>query len=49
VIFHPEKYPMSLTWMNGKITEEELKHHHPLEYEEMKDQKGPSTPSQTGN
>lgn len=33
VIFHPEKYPMSLTWMNGRITEDELKHHHPLEYE----------------
>ncbi len=35
VIFHPEKYPMSLAWMNGKITEEEMKHHHPLEYEEL--------------
>jgi len=33
VIFHPEKYPMSTTWMDGKITEEEFKHHHPLEYE----------------
>jgi cytochrome b subunit of formate dehydrogenase len=33
VIFHPEKYPMSTTWMDGKITEDELKHHHPLEYE----------------
>ena len=33
VIFHPEKYPMSTTWMDGKITEEELKHHHPREYE----------------
>lgn len=35
VIYHPEKYPMSTTWMDGKITEEELKHHHPLEYEEI--------------
>jgi formate dehydrogenase gamma subunit len=35
VIYHPEKYPMSTTWMDGKITEEELKHHHPLEYEEL--------------
>ena len=34
VIYHPEKYPMSLTWLDGKITEEEMKHHHPLEYEE---------------
>jgi cytochrome b subunit of formate dehydrogenase len=36
VILHPEKYPVSLTWMDGKITEEELKHHHPLEYEKLK-------------
>jgi formate dehydrogenase gamma subunit len=35
VIYHPEKYPMSLTWMDGKITEEELKHHHSLEYDEL--------------
>jgi formate dehydrogenase gamma subunit len=35
VIYHPEKYPMSLTWMDGKITEDEMKHHHPLEYEEL--------------
>ncbi len=35
VIYHPEKYPMSVTWVDGKITEEELKHHHPLEYEEL--------------
>jgi cytochrome b subunit of formate dehydrogenase/nitrate/TMAO reductase-like tetraheme cytochrome c subunit len=35
VIYHPEKYPMSITWMNGRITEEELKHHHPLEYDEL--------------
>ncbi len=39
VIFHPEKFPMSLTWMDGKITEEELKHHHPLEYEELQEEK----------
>jgi cytochrome b subunit of formate dehydrogenase len=36
VIYHPERYPMSLTWIDGKITEDELKHHHPLEYEELK-------------
>jgi formate dehydrogenase gamma subunit len=35
VIYHPDKYPMSTTWMDGKITEEEMKHHHPLEYEEL--------------
>lgn len=36
VIYRPDKYPMSLTWMNGRISEEEMKHHHPLEYEELK-------------
>jgi formate dehydrogenase gamma subunit len=35
VILHPEKYPMSITWMDGKITEDEFKHHHPLEYEKL--------------
>ena len=35
VIYHPERYPMSLTWMDGRISEEEMKHHHPLEYEEL--------------
>jgi len=34
VIFHPEKYPVNLTLLDGKITEEELRHHHPKEYEE---------------
>lgn len=32
VIYHPEKYPMNLTWMDGKISEDELRHHHPEEY-----------------
>lgn len=38
VIYHPEKYPMSVTWMDGRITEEEMKHHHPLEYERSQKQ-----------
>ena len=33
VIFHPDFYPMNITWIDGKITLEELKHHHPEEYE----------------
>jgi len=33
VIYHPERYPMNLTWLDGKISEEELQHHHPQEYE----------------
>lgn len=34
VIYHPEKYPMNTTWTDGKITIDELKEHHPAEYEE---------------
>ncbi len=39
VIYHPEKYPMSTTWMDGKITEEEWKHHHGLEYNEQQEKR----------
>jgi cytochrome b subunit of formate dehydrogenase len=35
VIYHPERYPMNLTWMDGKISEEEMRHHHPGEYKEV--------------
>lgn len=40
VIFHPEEYPMSITWLNGRMTVEHLKHRHPLEYERIKDELG---------
>ncbi len=29
----PEVFPMSWTWITGKISTDTLKHHHPLEYE----------------
>lgn len=32
VIFHPEKYPVNTTFLDGTISEEDLKHHHPKEY-----------------
>jgi len=35
VIYHPEQYPLNVTCFDGKITLEELKHHHPLEYERL--------------
>jgi len=28
VIFHPHEYPMSLTWIDGKMTLENYRHHH---------------------
>ena len=36
VMFHPEQYPMSFTWINGKMTVNEIEHHHPGWYEELK-------------
>ncbi|RMH72618.1 MAG: hypothetical protein D6675_04285 [Gemmatimonadetes bacterium] len=36
VFLHPEKYPLSLTWIDGKITEDEFEHHHALEAERLK-------------
>ncbi len=36
VLYHPENYPMKLTFLHGKITEADLKHHHPAEYAEIK-------------
>jgi len=29
----PEVFPMSWIWLTGKISKEQMKHHHPLEYE----------------
>jgi formate dehydrogenase subunit gamma len=34
VHFNPHKFPGSLTWWHGKITVEEFREEHPLEYEE---------------
>lgn len=35
VIFHPEVYPLKLVWMRGKIDEDDLRHHHRKEYDEI--------------
>ena len=35
VHFNPEKFPMSLTWLNGLISREEMEKYHPLELEEI--------------
>ena len=36
VHFNPKRFPGSLTWWNGKMTVEEFKEEHPLEYEELR-------------
>ncbi|GAB4339250.1 MAG: cytochrome b/b6 domain-containing protein [Candidatus Abyssubacteria bacterium] len=35
VHLNPEVFPMSKVWLTGKISMQELKEHHPLEYEEI--------------
>lgn len=41
VHLNPEVFPMSRIWLTGKITEQELKEHHPLEYERIKAKRNP--------
>lgn len=38
VLFNPDVYPMSLAWIKGTITEEEMAEEHPLELERIKEQ-----------
>ncbi len=35
VHLNPEHFPMNRTFLTGKISEEEMRQHHPLEYEEI--------------
>ncbi len=35
VHLNPEVFPMSRTWINGKISKEDLKKNHPLEYQRL--------------
>jgi cytochrome b subunit of formate dehydrogenase len=37
VIFHPAEFPMSLTWLTGRVTEHEMKEAHPLEWERLEE------------
>lgn len=35
VHLNPEAFPMSWVWLDGRISEDQLKKHHPLEYQDM--------------
>jgi cytochrome b subunit of formate dehydrogenase len=35
VIVNPDVYPMNWTWLTGRISEEQLRHEHPLEWERL--------------
>jgi len=39
VMFDPDVYPMNWSKITGKISEEEIRHHHPLELEEIEGRK----------
>ena len=36
VIYHPENYPLNMTVLHGKICDLRFRHHHPLEYAEVR-------------
>ena len=38
VIFHPEEYPMSWTWLTGKTSLENVRHHHARWYKTLQDE-----------
>jgi hypothetical protein len=39
VHLNPSIFPMSRIWLTGRISREELKHEHPLEYRRILDQR----------
>lgn len=38
VIFHPEEYPMSWTWLTGKMSLEHVRHHHGRWYKTLQEE-----------
>jgi cytochrome b subunit of formate dehydrogenase len=48
VIFHPAEYPMNLTWLTGRKTEDEMRHAHPAEYDRLRDSPEYRRPPETG-
>jgi cytochrome b subunit of formate dehydrogenase len=36
VIFNPDVYPMNLSWLTGRLSEEEMMEEHPQELERLK-------------
>ena len=40
VIFNPDVYPMNLSWLTGRMSEEEMETEHPLELERIKKESG---------
>lgn len=49
VIFHPAEYPMNLTWLTGRKTEDEMRHAHPAEYDRLRDSAEYRRPPEAGS
>ena len=49
VHFRPGVFPMSRVFLDGRISESEMKHHHPLEYEEILRREQEATRRKGGN
>ncbi len=47
-IFHPDEYPMSLVWLSGKVSEEELREHRPLWHGEIERRRETDEPAGDG-
>ncbi len=47
VIFHPDQYPMSMTWLTGRMTVESTKEHHPKWYARISSKKAVETAGTT--
>ena len=48
VHLNPEQFPMNRTFLTGRISEEQMRTHHPLEYEELMAGRAPRFPASAG-
>jgi cytochrome b subunit of formate dehydrogenase len=48
VHLNPEHFPMNRTFLTGRISEDEMRRHHPLEYEELMASRTPHVPAPAG-
>jgi cytochrome b subunit of formate dehydrogenase len=48
VIFNPDIYPMNMSWITGKMTEEEMAEEHPKELERIKEQQAGNEDNSSG-
>jgi hypothetical protein len=49
MVFDPESYPMNWSWITGRITEEDFKERHTLEYLQELKEKGETDTVEPGS